>query len=244
MRDVDVDKKNFYSPARVDYAFTRLPQIYRDNIEDGLFRRAEEMYQTAIYLTGCYLLDRSNIYFMRSYEGETPDVLAVKKGEQNLEKNLWLKTNIEVVTLRNFDPRTDIMTFLTETKLSKKKAYSKDDTILLNLMKVMTVNLTKLVEEIQAYKPAFNIFALGKFKEQELGDFFVMRLYPEPKVPLQFNFRQTLKILPTEGKLNLQYGLSTDMVKTHESSDRDDIFEVLGLLDKKDQIITKYGGLV
>lgn len=243
MRDFDVDKKNFYSPLRVDYAFSKLPQIYRDNIEDRLFHRAEEMYEAAIFLAGCYVLDTSNQYSMRSYEGETPDVLAVKRNGSNEKGRLWAKTNIEIVTLRDFDPRTNIKEFLDVTKFSKKKAYNENDTILLSLMKTMRADLGKLVKEIAIDKPAAHVFALGKFKEQRMGDFFVARLYPNAKTPVSFNFQHILDILPTPGKLNLLYNPNGKETQTSVAASIDDPFEVLGLLDQKKSIIQKYGGL-
>jgi hypothetical protein len=243
MRDVDVDGKIFYSPVRVDHAFSRMPQVYRDNIEDHLFDRAREMYEAAIYLTGCWVLDTSNQYQMRSYEGETPDVLAIKRAGKGVRGNLLHKTKIEVVTMRDEDIRSDVMQFLRETKLSPRKSYTEDDTILLSMMKVLKVDFTKLVSEIAEHKPAPHVFAIGKLKEQPLGDFFIARLHPNHTRPVYFTFQRVLDVLPTEGKIILKFGLHEEVVKTQESSDIDDPFEVLGLLDEKEEIIKKYGDL-
>lgn len=243
MKDVDLDGKIFYSPARVDLAFAKLPKVYRDNIEDHLFDRAREMYEAAIYLTGCYVLDTSNQYQMRSYEGETPDVLAIKKAGKGDKGNLLHKTKIEVVTMRDEDDRADIMKFLRDTKLSKKKAYTQDDTILLSLMKVMQADFGKLVSELAELNPSPHIFALGKLKEQPLGDFFIARLHPRHTRPVFFTFQRVLAVLPTPGKIHTTFGLHKEDISKQESSDLDDPFEVLGLMEEKEEIIKKYGNL-
>lgn len=195
----------WYSPHLVIKSMDKLVRKYGSDVETkGKFKRAREMFDTAVALLGVYEMHPDNKYHLQpNQQSASPDVVAVKLTEVPNAPVLLEVTQIEHVTMNEYSSTDNIAEFLKKTKFSVMKSYDSKTIILCVIKKKIQINRLDVASGLQQIRPKSSVYVLGKVINSD--NWVIFSPYPNLIKPVFFNIGLVMKkyIIPEYVNLNL-----------------------------------------
>lgn len=184
----DVKQHPWYSPPKILLSYVELIKKYGDDRvkSDTKFKKAKEALSVAILLLGMRKLFGEH-YLMQVSDDESPDVRSMILKEQPGRPVHGYFQEVEVVHFEKHSKAENIIEFLKQTKLSKKKSYDELTIILCHLDKDMHIPSFKAIhDELATMNPKPQIYLLGRISPDE-QEYLVTQVWHDYFDPVRVN---------------------------------------------------------
>lgn len=226
----DVQKSPWYSPIRVIEGFRLLGHEYGDNISKGDFKKAREMFVSAVALLGAYELSEENIYFLQiNNQSESPDVMAAKQTERPNGPILLELAQMEVVEFEEHFPSNDLIDFLKKTKLSPKKVYGDKTLIVCMVNRFLPLNHIDIGERIKSLNPKSSIYIIGRSQGDDPAKFVIFSPYPKLTKPIKYDVYESSKKYRIPYRVQFHLGMDDKISYEKIHSDALNIYNMFDL---------------
>lgn len=166
----------WYTPVFIMQQYTELMNLYPDQENHHLFKKAKEATQGAITILGSRRLHEDNSAVMQmNRQSQRPDVIAAQHIQSDGLPALKISP-LEITEMEEHTTHKDIAKFLIEKKLSKN--YPNETIFICMVNKVVSYNIRDIAERIKPANKKNPIYIVGKVKDTNPMSFFIAT--PQP----------------------------------------------------------------
>jgi hypothetical protein len=229
LEDYDIQKESWYSPSYILEHFEKLRAYYGGLIVKSEFRRARELYTSAITLLGAYQLSPENIYFLQANnQNDSPDVMAVVQTEA--EGKIFARiTQMEIVDFDQHSSITDVVEFLRQTKLSPRKSYGEYTTLVCAVDKAIPIDHKDISRRIRALNPKSTIYIVGRHGKVEDETFSIFTPFPRLTKIVSYHIPTTIAQYSIPPRVDFHLGTDSKVSYTPKQVKALNTYEILGL---------------
>jgi len=221
----------WFPPLNVIHHFRELERQGKIVPGSKIYRKAAEGYIVAISLMGVMkVLGREFWMQLVSDEEESPDV---RTGcyEKKIRDNDFAVQDVEVVTFDEHASETNLIDFLMNTKLARKKSYDDQTTILCHVHRPIWVPPHAELQKALAEKhptTAAPIIIIGK-SDPEKETYSMAQIYPTVDLVTTFDLMEECRKHPKRRVLRLRRSGKSTIELTEKPDEKHYPFEKLGL---------------
>ncbi len=227
--NVFMEDKIWYSPLNFVYYYNEVLRGRGDFIDRAKQKKIIEAYRVAVMLVGIIAATKKEHWMqLVSDSCGSPDIRTVCYKNES-ERNDLERQDVEVVEWPKNNKHDSIFDFLTETKLSNKKAYDSLTTILCYVNRNTFISYINLYNElIKNFDKNNNpqVVILGK-ANQNIDVYRLVKVFPVLDIYPKFNLLNELKNKKYRGVLKMKKSVQGNIVWTKDKNEKHYPFENL-----------------
>ncbi len=230
MDNVFMEDKIWFSPLNVVYHYNKITNECGNSIDKTKHKKMIEAYRAAIMLVGIIAACKKEYWMQLVLDSRGSPDIRTGSYKNELEGNDFEQQDVEVVEWTEKAKHDSIFDFLSETKLSNKKAYDYLTTILCYVNRSTYINYkdlhNKLIKEFDKSNNP-QVMILGRI-DPKAENYKLVKVFPILDIYPKFDLLDELKNKKYRGVLTLKKSVPGKIVaSTYNKDDKHLPFERL-----------------
>ena len=220
----------WFSPIEIINRFEHLRAFFGSEAiyQDSLFKRAKEMFGSAVALLGAYEMSSENKYFLQSnQQSASPDVMAAKQIERERPGLLLEMVQMEITEFEDHFENDDIVEFLQKVKL--RKINNPRMMIVCFVNRVVPLDHRVIHIRLKKLTPKSTIYVVGRPVGARPGTFTIFTPYPKLTKPLEYNVDTTAGKYSIPPRIRLHLGIENKITYTKAKMESINTYNILGI---------------